>query len=393
MKRYIILMFCLLQASSLVKGQNSVNDYLNFLNNKQLSPKEYVFKQFETSDIVILGERDHRDTTQYDLILDILSDERFTNNIGYVYTEVGVINRTEWANTILKNQYVSDSEFEKELIKLYRQLDFNPLWDKYNMFKYLKGIYNINKILPIEKKISIGLTDCEFDWDGMTFQKYNAFEKKIYKEPFARDSIMASNFLTLYEKQKSKNGKKKALLIQNQPHAVNINIDYKNKKIKSTGSYIKERYGSNVKIILLNWFNYQEGLLTDDGKWDAAYELSNHKSVGFDLSGTPFGRTSYHLNYEQNITYENIADGFLFYKPFYHFIAAIGIPNLVDDHFATELLNRSIIVSGEGSKRANDYIKSPMNAKERLKKYYTNIRTFDCADNNRLKRQMKKWIK
>jgi hypothetical protein len=380
-----------MQVCSLVKGQNSVNDYLNFLSKEHLSPKDYIFKQFETSDIVILGERDHRDTSQYDLILDILSDERFISNIGHVYTEVGVINRTEWANTVLKDQYSNDSEFEKELISLYRELDFNPIWDKYNMFKYLKGVYNINKTLPVEKKITVGLTDCEFDWKGMTFQKYNAFEKKIYKEAVTRDSIMASNFLTLYERQKPINGKKKALLIQNQPHAVNINVIYRNKRIRSTASYIKDSYGSNVKTILLNWYDYKEAGLTDDGKWDAAFELSNLQPVGFDLSGTPFGHTIYHLNYEQNITYQDVADGFLFYKPFYQFVAAIGVPNLVDDDFANELLSRSIIVSGEGSKRANKYLKSPVSAKEGLSRY-NHIRTFDCGNNRQLKRQMKKWM-
>ena len=393
MKRYIILMFCFLWPCSVVKGQNSVNDYLQFLGKEHLSPKEYVFKQFETSDIVILGERDHRDTTQYNLISDILSDERFINNIGHVYTEVGVMNRTEWANTVLKNQYSSDDEFEKELIKLYRELDFNPLWEKYNMYKYLKGIYHINKTLAPDKKISIGLTDCEFDWDGMTYRKYNDFEKKIYKEAFTRDSIMASNFLTLYERQIPINGKKKALLIQNHPHAVNIDVIYKNKKIKSTGSYIKDIYGSNAKIILLNWYNYHQGELIDDGKWDAAYELSRLKPVGFDLSGTPFGYTSYHLHHDQNLTYQNIADGFLFYKPFYQFVAAIGIPNVVDNDFANELLNRSVIVSGEGSKRAIKYLKSPVSSKESLQRYYSNLRTFDCGDYRRMKKQMKKWMK
>lgn len=392
MKRRIAFIISFIWAYSLVMGQNSVNDYLIFLDKEHLSPKEYVFKQFETSDIVILGERDHRDTAQYDLILDILADERFKNNIGYVYTEVGVINRTEWANTVLKNQYINDNEFEKELIKLYRELDFNPIWEKYNMYKYLKGIYNINKELPLEKKITVGLTDCEFDWNGMTSQKYNAFEKKIYKEAVTRDSTMASNFMTLYESQKPINGKKKALLIQNQPHAVNYDVIYKNKKIKSTGSYIKDFYGLNAKIILLNWYNYKEGELTDDGKWDAAYELSKLKPIGFDLSGTPFGSTSYHLNYGQNLTYQNIADGFLFYKPFYQFVAAIGIPNVVDNDFANELLNRSIIVSGEGSKRAIKYLKSPVISKESLQRYYNNLRTFDCGNYRRMKRQMNKWL-
>ena len=42
-----------------------------------VSPKDYIFKLFEKSDIVVLGERDHRDSIQYNFILDLLSDPRF----------------------------------------------------------------------------------------------------------------------------------------------------------------------------------------------------------------------------------------------------------------------------------------------------------------------------
>lgn len=44
---------------------------------------------FKTHDIVIICERDHRDITQYELYLDIISDPYFTSNVGVLFTEVG----------------------------------------------------------------------------------------------------------------------------------------------------------------------------------------------------------------------------------------------------------------------------------------------------------------
>ena len=69
-----------------------------------MPPKEYIFKLFEKSDIVVLGERDHRDTVQYDLIQDILADPRFAEQIGYVYTEVGSYNMNDDVNRLLQGQ-------------------------------------------------------------------------------------------------------------------------------------------------------------------------------------------------------------------------------------------------------------------------------------------------
>jgi len=402
MKRFVTLIIGIFwtYSISIAFGQNSVKDYSDFLNREHLSPKEYIFKLFETNDIIILGERDHRDTTQYDLILDIISDERFINNIGHIYTEVGVINRTDWANNILKKQYSNNNEFEKELIKLYRELDFNPVWEKYNMYKYLKGVYGINKTLPNEKKLTIGLTDVEFDWNEMNADKYANFMSFLYKEvAVIRDSIMALNFINLYEKQTPINGKRKALYIQSHSHAININVTVNNNRIKSVGHFLKEAYGENVKIVLINWYNFggfyfmpkQKVSLVDGGKWDAAFELSNHKSIGFNLKESPFRATQY-FPY-QKFKYQDVADGFIFYLPFYKFVCTIGMPKIIDEEFVEELLNRYVIVFGENNKRTKEIQKSPEKAKKMFTNYHNRVKSFNCCENcRRLRREMKKWL-
>lgn len=393
-----ILLAIILLSPFLGFAQSKIVDYSEFLENQNQSPKDYIFELFENNDIIILGERDHRDTTQYDLILDIIGDERFIENIGHVYTEVGVINQTKWTNDVVKGDYKDNKEFEKDFVKLYRELDFNPLWDKYNMIKYLKGIYEINKSLDSDKKVTIGLTDCAFEWKEMTHEKYLDFKKSSLQGLNTRDSIMAFNFMKLYEQQNPINGNKKALLIQSRPHATNLNVVYKGKRIKRTGSFIKEQYGDNVKIVAFNWYKWvpkewksvRWGLehiieLTNDGKWDAAYEITGNQTVGFNIKDTPFGLTEFDYSYEQNIKYQDVIDGIIFYLPFYQFTCTRGLPNIVDIEFAKEYIKRTDIINGN-----MEYSKKYTPNDE--KQDWDEFRSFDCNDYKKMKEQMNKWI-
>jgi len=55
----------------------TLDDYVSSVKENSCAPIDYIFNLFENSDIVVIGERDHRDTTQYELILDLLKDPRF----------------------------------------------------------------------------------------------------------------------------------------------------------------------------------------------------------------------------------------------------------------------------------------------------------------------------
>jgi hypothetical protein len=397
MKYYLTVIFFI--KVSLSFSQTEIDPYVEFFNKQKPTPKDYIFELFKTNDIVILGERDHRDITQYDLIFDILSDPRFINHIGHVYTEVGVVNRTKWANEVLKGKYKNEKAFEKELVKLYRELDWNELWDKYNMVKHLTGIYKINKSLSEKKKITVGLTDCAFDWNDMTHEKYVEFAKTNLYTYNARDSVMAYNFISLYENQKSLQGQKKALLIQSRPHAITLNTTNERVRIKTAGYYIKEKYGEKVKVVAFNWYNWvpeewnskyfgKDHIieLSANGKWDAAYELSGKPTIGFNVKDTPFGQEKFDYLYDEEIKYQDIIDGFIFYLPFYEFKCSRGLPGIVDRKFAKELLKRNDIRNGDTSYSDKWSVRDEISDWEEF-------RIFDCNDYKKMKEQMNKWIK
>lgn len=167
-----LLIFVILTISSAadlaaqIPSVPSIKALYEYADKNGISPKDYVFKLFDKSDIVVLGERDHRDSVQYNFILDLLADPRFAERVGYVYTEIGGINMTEDVNRLLQGSYSSENEFMDSLYTYYRKGEcFYPLWEKYNRIKFLKGLYNINK--KTTRKIHLGLTDIDFSWDSI----------------------------------------------------------------------------------------------------------------------------------------------------------------------------------------------------------------------------------
>lgn len=342
MKKLIITL-CMIGITTSINAQNyTLNDYVHYIKNSSSTPIEYIFKLFEQSDIVVIGERDHRDTTQYELILEILKDPRFVNEIGYVYTEVGCVNRTSEVNKLITGKFQNDEDFMNHLYSYLRTGEvFYPLWEKYNRVQFLKGLYEINR--NNRRKITLGLTDCAFSWNDISSaQEYKDFYYSAACE--YRDSTMAANFAQMFEQQKPKKGKRKALIITNQPHAINATMT--KRTYHRQGKWLKERYGQdNVKIVIFNWAEYRfyDGKtfpLIAGGLWDAAFEVIDCKPFGMDIKGTPFGNTPYLDPAYKNLRWEDVADGIIYYTPFYETILTVGIPNIIDSGFESEFMRR-----------------------------------------------------
>lgn len=272
------------------------------------------------------------------------------------------------------------------------------------MYKYLKGIYNINKHLDSNKKITIGLTDAAFDWTRMTRKEFHVFYETIYAKSYTRDSVMAANFIQLYEKQISETGKQKALLIQSFPHAIKMDLRPYHSSFCNTGGYICEKYKEKVKVVVFNsvYFgthNSSNLNLINNGIWDAAFELTSHSETAFNIKNTPFGNTFYEDDFAQKVDnklgvkfeYSELVDGIVFYKPFYEFKPTFGIPNVVDKDFSKELMRRTIISQDKFINRLGLNLIRPFYKKANAK-YYNNVRTFQDYENKTLKEQMDKWI-
>jgi hypothetical protein len=329
---------------------DSIKPYVDFLKGTiLLAPQEYILKSFEEKDIIILCERVHSEFKQYEMIAEVVKDKRFKGN---VYTEVGVFNMEKPINDFLKKEGLSSVEVKEQILDIYRNLDYSPLWLPYNYYYLIESIYWANQQRQANDKVQLYPLDIVFSWDSIQCaEQYNLLMGMLESNIIDRDVIMGKHFIDRYDRVKSINpNKKKALVIMNTYHSythIPMFLPHPTKpSIFSTGEYIYKTFPNSTKGILINGMRNNEGGLVANGKWDAAFEFTGNKNVGFDLKNTPFGKTKFDMynfggDAYETINFAFIFDGFLFYAPIENFEIIHGIPDIfADKKFITEFFRR-----------------------------------------------------
>ncbi len=98
---------------SIVPDKAKIAPYVAFLQEQRQEPVDYVMELFEKHDIVILCERFHAETTQYDLIYDLISDPRFIDTVGNVFTEIGTSSMRDEVHDFLFAENLGSEEIEE----------------------------------------------------------------------------------------------------------------------------------------------------------------------------------------------------------------------------------------------------------------------------------------
>jgi hypothetical protein len=344
---------------------DSIKSYVDFLKDTTfLSPKEYILKSFEEKDIIILTERLHPEFKQYEMIIDIIKDKRFTGN---VYTEVGIFNAGKQINEFLQKEGLSAIEVKEQLLDIYRDIDYTPFWVNYNYYYLLENIYWINQQRQPTEKIKLYPLDVTFSWDSIKCsEQYLMFMDMLESNIIDRNSIMAEHFIDKYTQEKFINpNKKKALVIMNTYHGytrIPKYLPYPTRPFTySTAAYIYKTFPNSTKGILINGISNSYELVAN-GKWDAAFKFTGNKKIGFDMKDTPFGKTKFDMyifggsDYE-SVNFDFIFDGFVFYEPIENFELIFGIPDIcADKAFVTELYRRLLMIKGMDENDCKDYV-------------------------------------
>ncbi len=323
-----------------------IEAYVNFLKTTPpIDPVDYVMNLFEKYDIVVLCERNHQDITQYELIYDIVSDERFIEKVGCVFTEVGTQTINDRLNTFLQTKGLTQKEVDNRLIDIYRDLDRIGYWEKYNLYDFLKKIYYLNNTLSKDKKIEVNCSDMPIDWDNITAERY---KQQITDKLDFREKIMAEFIINKYKKsEKSGLHSKKALVIMNTRHGFKEHMGVND----NTTAYLNKSLPSKVANIMINSIKELPGT-TDkisistpiqNGKWDAAFRYIKNINMAFDFENSPFGKdrfdyfdTQPHKEYK----YQDIFNGFIFYYPLEEHLLVSNVPGVFDSEFLTTFINR-----------------------------------------------------
>ena len=348
------------QFSSHYPANPAVKSYAAFLKNNSHDPVDYVFDLFKQYDIVVLSERLHPEYTQYDLISKIVTDKRFINDIGNIFTEQGSVNFQDTVNTYLHTSFTNEDSLNKATALLQRNSNaVHELWDCTNLFDFLKTVNKLNSALPDSNKIHWYFTDLPINWETTTAENHlHGYT------PETRDSIMAQHILENYSNTVSKQKRKKALVIMNAPHGYGliniqsgISCNWMNKHIpgydyinnKGTTTYLMRKYPGNVANVLINTVSVKYGPVftqVQNGKWDAAFSAAGNRPSGFNLSGSPFGEDKFDLFYfnPNSLTYKEVFTGFIFYEPLENHIKKSDFPYMLDN-FEDTLLRRAACIS------------------------------------------------
>jgi len=331
---------------------SKVKVYTDFLRTVKTDPVDYIFKLFENHDIVVIGERLHAETTQWDLIYKIVTDKRFKSNVGNMFTEYGDSKKQNFLDKYMDTEYANSDDLDKHTAYIMRCVGFNwPLWNNYNFFNFLRNFHNYNLLLTDSEKIKLYFCDEPFNWEGMTTEKW-------LKSDIDRDKFMADVIIDKFNEIKENNNRKKCLVIMNYRHSFGI---FKNKEGKAyefscindnTTSYLFNAYKSNVANVLLNtvagkYIDINLLMPISDGKWDAAFKVINNKALGFDFNNSPFGDDDFDLSsflIRVPCKYKEIYTGFIFWQQLDKHIQISGYPHMLDNYEDT-ILTRSKIVS------------------------------------------------
>lgn len=309
----------------------SVQKYIDFLEENRKSINDYIFSLFDKYDHIVLCERVHTEMTQYDMIYNLVTDSRFVEKIGNVFTEVGNVDSREAYKELIDTDFPNDTAFQKTLSSfMMENQTYHLLWNNANWFEFLKKMIQFNH--KKEKKVEILFTD-RANW------KYN-------NKNYNRDSLMANNIITTIKE----NNLNKSLTIMNYRHAYlqgNENCGY----------YISKQFQGKVANVLINTVGWDMHPL-QNGKWDVAFEQMPENAFAFDFKDSPFGNDRFDhfifLSTLSKLRYKDMFTGAIFYKPLYLHYVGYGFPYVMQSNNVKMLRERAFKL-GETFNEKNYY--------------------------------------
>jgi hypothetical protein len=328
---------------------SAIEKYVRFLETQHQPPVNYVLGLFEKNDLVVLCERAHAEVTQYDLIYELVSDPRFQDQVGHIFTEVGTCVLRASIESLLTNASSSEELVTEKLRDIAQNFDFTPVWEKSNIFDFLRRLQHLNRALPQERRVHVYPSGIEFTWENMTREKWAEFRKQLGR----RDEIMAENIIRKFKELREEKPHAKALVIMNYRHAFPHLKGQTGRRVENSTGFLMDAFAGKVANVMINSVGLlpgttdQRALLTplQEGRWDAAFAVLGNPSVGFDFTGSPLGEDAfdYFPFIAHHLRYQDVFTGFVFYKSLEAHRQTVGLPGLIDMSFGEELMKRTAI--------------------------------------------------
>lgn len=336
---------------------HSVEEYVDFLKNNRKEINDYVMELFDKYDHVILCERHHQEMTQYDMIYDLITDKRFVDKVGAVFTEIGCAESRKAYKKFAETSYPNDTLVEKGLASFMNEnQSVHLLWPNTNWFNFLKRMYYFNH--QNSKQVEI------------LFADRNWIDRDMLE---SRDSVMADNIVSTILSDSIQ----KSLIIMNYRHAYLTP--------GNCGHYVEREFPGKVANIMINFAKPDliSAILTSGdemvkpihyGKWDVAFEQLKDSDFAFDFSKSPFGEDRFDYfflpaNAVNALQYQDMFNGFIYYKAPHEQYTSVGYPYIFDSENMNKLKDREHLLKGY-SLDAWDFLKDGLHVTEGKKIYY-----------------------
>ncbi len=320
--------------------------YVRFLERQKRPPVEYILSLFEKYDIVVFCERAHPEVTQYDLLYELASHPRFQEEVGHIFTEVGSSASRPLVDSLLVDDSLTKEQVDEKLCCLARNFDFGSVWDKTNIYDFLRRLQGLNRSLPEDRRVRVYPSGIHFRWENATRESLNAFNRQLNQ----RDRLMAENIIQKFNELGRADRRKKALVIMNFRHAFPHLKPELGGPVENTGGVLMEAYPDRLANVMLNFVRILPGstdsqvaiTAVHEGKWDAAFGVLGNPSLGFDFKESPLGTDEfdYFPFIPLRLRYQDVFTGFVFYQPLARHRMSFGLPGLIDASFGDELARR-----------------------------------------------------
>jgi len=306
------------------------NYYVKNIQRYKQAPVDYIMQLFDKYDIVVLCERMHSETAQWDFFSELVLNDAFASKVQNIFTEVGYAKLQEQLDAYMNTHFSSEEDLQRTTASIVREDGIWPIWSNTNFYDFMLNLHKFNELREKENKINLFFTDATIDWNKVkNTQEYDSILVNC-----KYDSIMASNLMSQYNKLATK----KCLLITNTRHAWNIG--------KNEVTYIFQKFPKQTATV---WIHCTSQLLYPamNGTLDAAAIEIQDSIWAIDFQKCPLGNIDwdlfprlYKLN---NLKYRDIFTGMVYCKTPQQWIISDNYPFILDN-FQDTLLKRSALL-------------------------------------------------
>ena len=337
--------------------------YVSYLQSHAQPAIQYMLQLFRTYDLVILAERTHPETTQWEFIYELTSHPEFLAKVGHVFTEYGSVSQQQALEQVLSAPSLDEAALNQKCIDLLRNFPLWPYgWHNNNIFEYLKKLYRLNRTLPADTRIALYFSDVPWQWEGKTPDDYARYWSTEIPQ---RDRIMADHIVTRFQEiLQSSAARKKALVIMNTRHAFRTGGN-------NTADFLFQAFPNKTANVMFNMTALDMSGLSGEyqgtynrpvqnGLWDAAFWKLGNVPLGFDFKDSPFGKDPFDLHtyfaLSGNLKYESVFTGMVFYQPLSQHMVAASIPGYYDEQFKQTVLRRAKLMARDDYTRIEKFI-------------------------------------